>query len=472
MRSSIIRSPLLFTGPSSTKLRLVLFLLCIFLTICITFSSPSVHIPELSGPTLHTDDVPISHIPDPVPPDPIPPPKPLDDEPTPTKPLPPPPFPVKKPIPKPIEPDDTLETEDQQTDPDLIIEPDELPDGELSPSHDHSHNSLPPGKLSLRGGQIDAVIMYVNGSDETWISQRKARLQRLGHAFSENFQWTDNNELLWCLRGVYYNIPQLRHVWLVVASPSQVPHWLDVNNPYISVVYHSDIFPSRLHLPTFSSYAIEANLWRIKGLSEDFIYLNDDFFIINQIPDNLLRDSDGFAQIHIDSTKINKPINQYRRGLINAGRILTRRFGRPKSINAWFALTHTFYVCNRKIMNETASEFPKAYLDLIKHPFRTPSGLPHFIFLANHYWTQKSIETNYAGIYKAKYHSCDSDEYVYWNFDAKHTERNEKYFQRAWESGAVSMCINDSSGDRSVEQSQWVESWLLRWLPQKAGWER
>ncbi len=37
-----------------------------------------------------------------------------------------------------------------------------------------------------------------------------------------------------------------------------------------------EIFPNRSHLPTYSSPAIEAHLHRIPGLSQNFIYLNDD----------------------------------------------------------------------------------------------------------------------------------------------------------------------------------------------------
>ena len=33
------------------------------------------------------------------------------------------------------------------------------------------------------------------------------------------------------------------------------------------------------YLPTFNSHTIEMNLHRIKGLSEQFVYFNDDMFI-------------------------------------------------------------------------------------------------------------------------------------------------------------------------------------------------
>ncbi|KAL0218664.1 hypothetical protein P9112_004317 [Eukaryota sp. TZLM1-RC] len=380
-----------------------------------------------------------------------------------------PPPPPSKPSPTdvPPEPPNSKKTKHNNTNPNPSKPI--LPSSRLSVSK----NPLPPGKKALRGGQIDAVVTFVNGSDPSWQKARKDRLRHLGHAATAEFQWRDNNELVYCLRGLYSNVPQLRHIFLVVASPSQVPPWLNTNDPYISIVYHDELFTTKSYLPTFSSYAIEANLWRIPYLSDDFIYLNDDFFIVNTLPDDLIRDSEGFAQIHIDHTKINRPINQFRRGLINAGRILTRRFGRPKSINSWYALSHTFYVCNRQVMEETAKEFPKAYNDLQRNPFRTPSGLPHFIFLSNHFWVQKTIEQSFKGHHKAKYHKCHGGEYIYWNFhtDDDYIHKNQQYFDRIETRGVVSICINDDK-DRTDEQQAWINSKLLKLFPDKAIWEK
>lgn len=47
----------------------------------------------------------------------------------------------------------------------------------------------------------------------------------------------------------------------------------------LKIVTHEEIFDDHSHLPTFSSAAIEANLHKIKGLSDKFLYLNDDIFL-------------------------------------------------------------------------------------------------------------------------------------------------------------------------------------------------
>lgn len=45
---------------------------------------------------------------------------------------------------------------------------------------------------------------------------------------------------------------------------------------------HEDFLPPEV-LPTFSSHAIEMNLHRIPGLTEHFVYFNDDTFLIRPV---------------------------------------------------------------------------------------------------------------------------------------------------------------------------------------------
>ena len=52
---------------------------------------------------------------------------------------------------------------------------------------------------------------------------------------------------------------------------------------------HEDYIPKQ-YLPTFSSHPIELNMHRIRGLSEQFVYFNDDTFIINKMePEDFFR---------------------------------------------------------------------------------------------------------------------------------------------------------------------------------------
>eukprot|EP00727_Mastigamoeba_balamuthi_P008513 m51a1_g4284 putative capsular polysaccharide phosphotransferase (335) ;mRNA; f:370754-376561 len=87
----------------------------------------------------------------------------------------------------------------------------------------------------------------------------------------------DMGTLRYSLRSLEQNAPWVRGVFLV--TDGQVPEWLNASS--VSVVPHAAIFPGDLSggLPTENSNAIEANLHRIPGLSQCFLYLNDDVFL-------------------------------------------------------------------------------------------------------------------------------------------------------------------------------------------------
>ena len=78
-------------------------------------------------------------------------------------------------------------------------------------------------------------------------------------------------------KNSYMNI--FRNVYLV--TNGQIPHWLNLDNDRIKIITHDEIFKVKSDLPSFSSAAIESNLHRIPGLSENFLYLNDDI-LLNQ----------------------------------------------------------------------------------------------------------------------------------------------------------------------------------------------
>lgn len=89
-------------------------------------------------------------------------------------------------------------------------------------------------------------------------------------------RYRDDFELLrYSLRSVDRYAPFLKRVVVVTARP-QVPHWLNTEHPDVQVVHHDEIFADPANLPCFSSRPIELAMHRIPGLTEPFLYLNDD----------------------------------------------------------------------------------------------------------------------------------------------------------------------------------------------------
>ncbi|QSB15232.1 stealth family protein [Natronosporangium hydrolyticum] len=125
---------------------------------------------------------------------------------------------------------------------------------------------------------IDVVYTWVDGEDPSWQQRRAAVAGTAYHRFAANSaRFISHDELRYSLRSVWLNMPWVRTIYLV--TDQQVPHWLDTEAPGIRVVDHREIFADPSVLPTFNSHAIETQLHHIPGLSEHFLYLNDDVCI-------------------------------------------------------------------------------------------------------------------------------------------------------------------------------------------------
>lgn len=124
---------------------------------------------------------------------------------------------------------------------------------------------------------VDAVYTWVDGSDPAWLKRRAEAVGEVYHEEAANAaRFISRDELRYSLRSLHQYAPWIRNVYLV--TDDQVPDWLNTDHPNIKVVSHRDIFTDRTHLPTFNSHAIESQLHHIEGLSEHFLYLNDDVF--------------------------------------------------------------------------------------------------------------------------------------------------------------------------------------------------
>lgn len=77
-------------------------------------------------------------------------------------------------------------------------------------------------------------------------------------------------------RAVEANAPWVRYIYLV--TDHQIPKFLKTDHPKLKIVFHEDYIPAQ-YLPTFSSHTIELNMHRLPGLSEHFVYFNDDTFL-------------------------------------------------------------------------------------------------------------------------------------------------------------------------------------------------
>ncbi|XP_011060693.1 PREDICTED: N-acetylglucosamine-1-phosphotransferase subunits alpha/beta isoform X2 [Acromyrmex echinatior] len=138
---------------------------------------------------------------------------------------------------------------------------------------------------------IDVVYTWVNGSDPMFLEslQKHVSIVDLSAVTS---RFSDKDELRYSLRSLEMYAPWVRHIYIV--TNGQIPSWLDMDNPRITLVTHEDIFLNKSDLPTFSSPAIESHIHRIPGVSDKFLYFNDDVMLGAEIwPEDFVTQAGG-----------------------------------------------------------------------------------------------------------------------------------------------------------------------------------
>jgi hypothetical protein len=125
---------------------------------------------------------------------------------------------------------------------------------------------------------VDLVYLWVSGQDPKHREKRNYWLEQQGLApavFNPDVRYVEDDELRYSLRSVEAFVPWVRRIFIV--TDDQVPPWLNRAHPKIEVVDHTQIIDPEW-LPTFNTKVIINHIHRIPGLSEHFIYTNDDCF--------------------------------------------------------------------------------------------------------------------------------------------------------------------------------------------------
>ncbi|XP_062445523.1 N-acetylglucosamine-1-phosphotransferase subunits alpha/beta isoform X3 [Rhea pennata] len=145
-------------------------------------------------------------------------------------------------------------------------------------------------KQAKKNMTIDGKELTLNPAYLLWDLSSVSQSKQDEDISASRFE--DNEELRYSLRSIERHAPWVRHIFIV--TNGQIPSWLNLDNPRITIVTHQEIFQNVSHLPTFSSPAIESHIHRISGLSQKFIYLNDDVMFGKDVwPDDFYSHSKG-----------------------------------------------------------------------------------------------------------------------------------------------------------------------------------
>lgn len=187
-------------------------------------------------------------------------------------------------------------------------------------------------------GEIDLVYLWVNGSDPKWQAKHNACIGKTEANSDVNCdgRYADNDELKYSLRSVDMYAPWIHRIFIV--TDDQVPSWLDTSNPKVRIVDHTEIMPSQ-SLPCFNAALIEHFLWKIPGLSEHFLFANDDMFINRPVTPETFFMDDGLPVIRFNRRPFRKltlwfkrnvqrrRLSNYIKTIKNAASLVEKKYG-------------------------------------------------------------------------------------------------------------------------------------------------
>lgn len=235
---------------------------------------------------------------------------------------------------------------------------------------------------------IDVVYTWVDGSDPDWLERKREAFSNdhdpLTHALSKNeSRFLSREELRYSLRSLEMHADWVRHVYLV--TDRQVPSWLKTEHPRLTVVDHTELFAGRGRLPTFNSHAIESQLHHIEGLSEHFLYLNDDMFFGRAVTPELFFHSNGMSKFFCSTAKIGlgapRPIDT---PVVSAGKNNRRLLEESFGVSITSRLQHAPYALRRSVLREIEQRYPEGVTRTASSQFRSatdlsiPSSLSHY----------------------------------------------------------------------------------------------
>lgn len=129
-------------------------------------------------------------------------------------------------------------------------------------------------------GGIDIVYMWVDGALPGYAELQSRYAQT--RFDTDPARTRDNLDLIkYSMRSVERFVPWVRKIHILTMRP-QVPSWLDTASGRVQVVHH-DVVMDPGYLPTFNSLSIVSHVHKIPGLSDTFIYLDDDILFLSPV---------------------------------------------------------------------------------------------------------------------------------------------------------------------------------------------
>lgn len=225
---------------------------------------------------------------------------------------------------------------------------------------------------------VDAVITWVDGNDAALNAKRAKFINGdtslLAKDIAGATRYVERGEIHWCVRSINKFMPWIRRIFIV--TDGQDPK-VESRIP-VEIVDHKVIFRGyEQYLPTFNSLSIEAMLWRIPGLNEHFIYLNDDVLICRPVTPNNFFPRQGQILCHGNLasmfwTHLQHKIKEYFGACqVNHIRQMMLAAKIAGSNKKFIRLSHTPHPLLRNTLKQFYTEHPKFLIQNIQNRFRS-----------------------------------------------------------------------------------------------------
>ena len=308
---------------------------------------------------------------------------------------------------------------------------------------------------------VDIVFSWVDGSSSELRRQRAAQLSEyvVGEGDDGPARYRHVDELRYALRSVHMHAPWVRRIF--IATDSDIPSWL-LDHPKVTVVRSEEFFADPSVLPTHNSHAVEAQLHRIPGLAEHFLYSNDDMFFGRAVEPEMFFTPGGVTKFVECGVRIGVGDPAlHRSGHDNGLRVnralLRKRFGRTIVRD----LAHCATPLRRSVMAELEQTFAEDFARTAASRFRSATDISVTNSLYHYYalLTGRAIATREPRV-----------RYAQTTVPAG-LRRTERLAERC---DADMFCLNDG-GEAEVPEEvrvQAIRGALERMFPVRAPWER
>ncbi|WP_243841795.1 stealth conserved region 3 domain-containing protein [Salinibacterium sp. ZJ77] len=308
---------------------------------------------------------------------------------------------------------------------------------------------------------IDMVFSWVDGSAPDHLIER-ARYQsgvELSRSDLSPARYRHVDELRYALRSVRAFAPWVRRIFIATDSPA--PSWLNTEHPDVRIVRSHEFFADPGVLPTFNSHAIESQLHHIPGLSEHFLYSNDDMFFGRPVSPGMFFSPGGVTKFVEARLRIGVgESSPNRSGHDNAMRVnralLRERFGRTITRH----LEHCAVPLRVSVLAELERTFPEDFARTAASRLRsshdisvTNSLAPYFGLFSGSAVQQTDARVRYVETTLASAPAA-----------LARLERGRRYDM---------FCLNDGSEPEIDEETriQMMTAFLERYFPIPAPWE-